>query len=183
MKRHLLFVLLLINYALYAQSTTTTHRTQFGIRAGASFSVKYGSALFHMPEYTRIGLTPSVFLRFPLSNHLALIPELSYVKQGFRVGEIPIYSDCITFNLVSTIRLGITKSNLSIGPYVSYLVDKSVYTPQEKALEVGGLIGIGFDLSKHLSLDCRYHTSGQVWEFDYGLLRNTFLDLSLGFYF
>lgn len=183
MKRYLLFVLLLINYALYAQSTTKKRGTQFGIRAGASFSVKYGSALFHMPEYTRMGLTPSVFLRFPLSNNVALIPELSYVKQGFRVGEVPIYSDCINLNLASTIRLGVTDSYLSVGPYVSYLLHKSIYTPKEKNLEFGGLIGIGFELNKHLNLDCRYHTSAEIWEFDYGLLRNTFLDLSLAYHF
>jgi len=152
---------------------------QFGIRMGYTFSGKYGSSFFHMPQYSRLELSPGIFMRFPLSKDFSLSSEINYVQKGFRIDSVQVYSDCIRLNLLSNIRLGITKTHLTLGPFVSYLLHKSIHTPQEKSLELGGTIGLGFELSQRLRLESRYHASSEIWEFDYGLLRNTFLEISL----
>lgn len=183
MSRSTLLLLLLVIYASKTSSFAQKLHPTLGLRTGISFSSKYGSALFHMPQYSRVGFSPGLFVHLPLSEDATFVPELSYVKQGFRVDDVQIYSDCLQLNLLTNIRLGITHTYITLGPYVSYLLNKSIHTPQEKSIELGGIVGLGFELGTHLTLDTRYHSSSQEWPFDYGLLRNTFVDVSLGYHF
>jgi outer membrane protein with beta-barrel domain len=149
---------------------------RFGIKGGLNFSNLYT----HDADHTkmRTGFNAGLFAKLPLTNYLAVQPEIYYTSKGAEVTYNSIFADGTAgFHLnyieVPLMIVGnITENfNVQAGPYASFLIsgkaknesnvtlfdfEENLNTDDYNTFEAGLAIGAGLDF-KAVSLGLRYN--------------------------
>ncbi len=111
-----------------AQETTSTYDAKFGIKGGVNFSNMYTEDVDD--ENVLTGFNLGVFAKLPITNFIAIQPELYYTTKGseltynnsFAQGTAKFRMNYIEAPLLLVVNL--TKNfNIHGGGYVAYLVD------------------------------------------------------------
>lgn len=165
---------------LSAQTTTsTTREAEFGVKGGFNMSNMYTENADD--ENIIYGFNAGVYGTFPLTEHIAIQPELYFTTKG---SELDYNNNFVTgsakfrleyIQLPVMIKFNLTDNfNVHFGPYGAYLVgakiksenDQNIFEFEEELntddfekFEFGLSLGIGFDFDP-LSIGLRY---------DYGL--------------
>lgn len=167
-----------------AQTTTTSSKAsagavKFGIKAGGNFSniVKTGDDNFKT-EF-KPGFHAGIFVDIPVVDRLSFAPELVYSQKGFKttttglIGGTREYTTTTNFvDIPILAKINATPTfHITLGPQVSFLTStktkfetaNSSYEQTVKADNenlkkslVGGVIGLGFDITNKVSINGRY---------------------------
>lgn len=148
---------------------TANAQFAFGIKAGANFSNDNGNGLNGVSTSTLTGFNGGVFVKVPVTGHLAIQPELVYSGQGFKANESG-YAGTFTENYINIPVLLKYRFPMGLfietGPQLGFLMsanaklngvsasDKSNYTSTDFAWAVGA----GFHIpTTKLAVDLRYN--------------------------
>jgi hypothetical protein len=114
-----------------AQEPQESNKTQFGVKGGVNFSDLYSSDV----ESTQMlaGFNAGLFAKLPITPTLAFQPELYYTSKGayitynnlFVDGTATFKLNYVELPLLLVIRIA-DNFNISMGPYMSYLVSGKV---------------------------------------------------------
>lgn len=168
-----------------AQAQNLNPGPHFGIKGGLNLSQLFVDQPNVQDENIKAGLHFGVFSKIPITNNLALQPELLYTNQGSRVnygqstiedllgiepGEVRYNLNYIQLPVALAINLG--PLNIHAGPYLSYLVSANITDLNATDLstnqlvdlneddfhrwDYGVLVGVGVDI-QNISLGVRYN--------------------------
>ncbi len=154
---------------LYAQKLPS-----IGIKGGANFSniIRTGDSNYETDYKT--GFHAGIFVEIPIVDRLSFQPELLFSQKGFKnqgaLGELSQTTNWVEVPILA--KINATKSfNIVLGPQVSFLTKTTnkydgAFGSAEQIIEedsdnlkksiVGGVLGIGFDLTNKVSLNGRY---------------------------
>jgi len=169
--------------------TSKTSDVKFGIKGGVNFSNMYTDDVDD--ENVLTGFNLGLFAKVPITNFIALQPELNYTTKGsqltynnaFAQGKAKFKMDYIEVPLLMVVN--VTKNfNLHAGPYLAYLVHSSVSNDSDvntfdfentlnnddfNRFDAGLSAGLGFDFDM-VSVGARYNygltTVGKERDFD-----------------
>ncbi|WP_373524085.1 porin family protein [Aquiflexum sp.] len=158
---------------------------RIGIKGGVNFSQFFVDQPTVEDENMKTGVHFGIFTKIPLTNFLAIQPELLYTNVGSKVsyggsdvesllgireGEVRFNLNYIQLPLALAVNLG--PLNIHAGPYVSYLIsanvkdlktsDLSTSDPIElnkdnfNTIDYGLFAGIGFDIG-NVTVGARYN--------------------------
>ncbi|WP_373496715.1 porin family protein [Aquiflexum sp.] len=167
----------------YAQSDNPGPR--IGIKGGANFSQFFVDQPTVDDENMKVGVHFGIFSKIPITNFLAIQPELLYTNVGSKVsyggsdvesllgireGEVRFNLNYIQLPIALAVNLG--PLNLHAGPYVSYLISANVKNLQTSDLstsdpiemnkddfntiDYGVFAGLGFDVG-NVTIGARYN--------------------------
>ncbi|MEO8515373.1 MAG: porin family protein [Flavobacterium sp.] len=169
--------------------TSKTSDVKFGIKGGVNFSNMYTDDVDD--ENVLTGFTLGLFAKAPITNFIALQPELNFTTKGseltynnaFAQGKAKFRMDYIEVPLLLVVN--VTKNfNIHGGPYLAYLIHSSVKNDSDvnsfdfentlnnddfNRFDAGLSGGLGFDFDM-LSFGARYNygltTVGKERNFD-----------------
>ena len=172
-------VALLFAGLVNAQSTKTSSIPSFGVKGGVSFAniIKTDNSNFQTDYNT--GFNAGVFVNIPIISPLSFQPELMFSQKGYKSsrtgflgdGTLKQTTNWIEIPLLAKISPG-SKFNIVVGPQVSFLTkttnkyDGTFSSSQQTKYEndankfkksiLGGVVGLGVDLTSNVSLNGRY---------------------------
>lgn len=119
------FLLFLLSLAL------TTADAQLGIKAGMNVSSLTQTDELISNKSGRTGWNAGISYRLPISNALAIQPELLYIERGtefdieFSIFRTEIESEFkyVEIPVLAYLKLGDLPINVHVGPYFGYLAD------------------------------------------------------------
>jgi len=189
----------------YRRPVDDFYRVKFGIVAGANISniVNINNANFN--TNTIVGWNVGASLDIPIVRPLSFEGEVLFSQKGYKAytadGDFTQRTNWIDVPLLAKFQLA-PAFNLVVGPQISFLtstkntyrsgfnsVSEEVYTRDADGFNkslVGGVIGVGIDLSPNVELRGRYtldlqdNSSDGVTYPDY---RNQVFQVGLGFKF
>jgi len=160
-------------------STASAGAVKFGIKAGGNFAniVKTGDDNFKT-EF-KPGFHAGIFVNIPVVDRFSFAPELVYSQKGYKNSSTNILGSpreySVTTNFIELpllAKINATPAfHFVIGPQVSFLSSttekfetaNSAYEQTVKADNknlkkslVGGVIGLGFDITNKVSINGRY---------------------------
>jgi len=167
---------LLISITHFSTNAQDSNPVRFGIKAGLNFSTLYAKDA--EDTKMRTGFNVGLFTKLPISNYVAIQPELYYTSKGGEVTYGNTYVDGTAGFHLNYIELplifvgNITKVfNVHAGPYIAFLINGKVKNESNVSLfdfednldtddyntfESGFAIGAGVDL-KAFSCGARYY--------------------------
>lgn len=147
--------------------TTSYAQVNFGIRGGLNLS-DYSN----LDSDKKTDLYFGVLLSIKLGDLYTLQPELIYSKEGVKLkGEYNrINSNTITANFFSLAMINkfsvANKAHIVVGPYFDIRMDENVdynnnnnnyyYDSATNGVDIGFIVGLGFDVTKNLTLEARF---------------------------
>ncbi len=171
-----LIFLIGISQFVFSQTPMNTSKLKLGLKGGVNFSNLYTQNVEDNNVLT--GLNVGVFAKLPITESLAIQPELLYTTKGAKLtynnyfvnGTAKFNLNYIELPILLVINL---TENFSIhtGPYVAYLVDgKATNDAQGTLLDIeqnlnnedytkidtGLVLGLGFD-SGPIGIGARYN--------------------------
>jgi len=172
-------VALLFAGLVNAQSTKMGGTPSFGVKGGVSFAniIKTDNSNFQTDYNT--GFNAGVFVNIPIISPLSFQPELMFSQKGYKSsrtgflgdGTLKQTTNWIEIPLLAKISPG-SKFNIVVGPQVSFLTkttnkyDGTFSSSQQTKYEndankfkksiLGGVVGLGVDLTSNVSLNGRY---------------------------
>ena len=172
------FVLLVAGGA-NAQTKDVKNNLSFGIKGGANFSniIKTDNSDFSTDFTT--GFNAGIFLSIPIVDRLSFQPELMFSLKGYQSyrnnllgsGTLTQTTNWLEVPILARIEAA-RGFNVYVGPQVSFLTkttnkyDGNFGSSEQTTIEsdadrfknsiVGGVLGIGIDLSPKVSLNGRY---------------------------
>ncbi|MBC8083242.1 MAG: PorT family protein [Hymenobacter sp.] len=163
----------LILCLLGAMGTVSAQHARFGLKAGLNAST---CSRVSKPDY-RVGATAGIFLRQPLSAHLALQPELLYEQRGVRLtqegslgwegsGGYFVHQEGSRFHYLSMpvlMRGQVGKFFALAGPQLSFLAAARRRTTTEYVLPYDNGIVLPYPPSESIGSMASY----QRWELGY----------------
>lgn len=181
MKKTLLIVLFLLGGIC---SHTYAQGIRWGLKGGLAVGTPYGTSIIRTPETSRIGFNAGVFVNIPINVDVLVSPEITYIQKGFTYNGTNVFSDYLQFATTLKVNMGDAPFYTTFGPFVSYLPQVNELAPQQKSLEAGGILGLGYRFSEQVSLEGRYQFSNHIWESPViERFRNAALDVSLSYLF
>lgn len=116
------------------------------------------------------GLLAGAFLSFPLSERLAVQPEVQYSQLGTKYAfqQTRVHLDEVTVPLLVKLFLAKRLLNVHVGPQIGFVTRAKYETDdgttktttdvrsQYHAADYGAVVGIGVNLPLRLTLDIRY---------------------------
>lgn len=157
-----------------------TKGPSIGVKGGANFSniIKTGDSNFETGSTT--GFHAGVFLNIPIVDRLSFQPELLFSQKGYETESTGLFINRTfkqTTNWIDVPILAMIhatpKFHIVLGPQVSFLTKtKNEYNGTFGSAEqtkyeddsdkfkksiVGGVAGIGFDITNNISLNGRYN--------------------------
>ncbi|MDB5121206.1 MAG: hypothetical protein JWN56_2424 [Sphingobacteriales bacterium] len=185
MKKAFILAISLLTAGVANSQTTTTSSTassgavKFGIKAGANFAniVKTGDDNFKT-EF-KPGFHAGIFVDIPVVDRLSFAPELLYSQKGYKTSGTSLlggpYDYSVTTNFIDVpilAKINATPAfHITLGPQVSFLTStttkfKSANSQYQETIDeenknlkkslVGGVIGLGFDITNKVSINGRY---------------------------
>ena len=167
-----IMVLSISHFSTIAQDSNPV---RFGIKGGINFSTLYAKNADDTKM--RTGFNVGLFTKLPVSNYVAIQPELYFTTKGAEVKYSKSYVDGTAGFHLNYIELplmfvgNITKIfNIHAGPYVAFLIngkvknesnvslfdfEDNIDTDDYNTFETGFAIGAGIDL-RALSFGARY---------------------------
>lgn len=165
--------------SISAQTTTqktTSSESSFGIKGGVNFSNMYTEDVDD--ENMLTGFNAGIFAELPISNNIAIRPELNYTTKGAELkydnalttGAGKFSLGYVELPLLLQAKLGNTFS-LHVGPYAAYLVDAKITNKSTNGtfdfennlneddfnrLEAGIAAGLGLDFD-NFGIGARYN--------------------------
>lgn len=159
-----------------AQETGTTKEAKFGIKGGVNFSNMYTEDVDD--ENVLTGFNLGLFAKFPITDNIAIQPELYYTTKGseltynnaFAEGTAKFRMNYIEAPLLLVFNLT-ENFNIQGGGYVAYLVDgkatndsnNNLFDSDEtldnddfNKIDAGLAVGVGLDIST-FSVGARYN--------------------------
>lgn len=158
----------------YAQKTSLNN-AQLGIKGGINFSNMYTKDVDQNNMLT--GFNIGVFAKMPVTNFLAIQPELYFTTKGAEVTYNNSFVDGTVkyrlnyVELPVLVMINLTKNfNLNFGPYAGYLIsgvvknqssinlfdfENNINVDDFNRLEAGLTAGIGIDI-KNVGIGMRY---------------------------
>lgn len=158
---------------------------RFGIKAGLNASQLYVDQPNVEDENMKIGFNFGIFTKVPITNFLALQPEVLYTNVGSKLtyggsdlenlfgiesGEVRFNLNYIQVPLALAVNIG--PLNVHAGPYVSYLLSANVRdwnsselngtnvqeleTSDFNRMDYGVVVGAGFDIQQ-FTIGARYN--------------------------
>jgi hypothetical protein len=168
--------LLLISITHFSTKAQDSNPIRFGVKAGINFSSLYAKDADDTKM--RTGFNVGLFTKLPISNYVAIQPELYYTTKGGEVTYSKSYVDGTAGFHLNYIELpllfvgNITKTfNVHAGPYVAFLINGKVKNESNVSLfdfednlntddyntfETGFALGAGVDLGV-FSFGARYN--------------------------
>lgn len=175
-KISIVFIMLLGFAASLNAQVTEAFKPQVGIKGGANFSNLYTDDVDDNNVLT--SFNAGIFTSFPLSNFIAIQPELLYSRKGaelvydnaFATGTAKFKLNYIELPILLKINLA-KNLNIHAGPYFAYLVDAQVTNESDSGnfdfednydnddfnkFDTGLAAGVGIDLD-NLGIGLRYN--------------------------
>lgn len=168
--------LLLIFITIASTKAQDSNPVRFGIKGGVNFSTFYAKDVDNTKM--RTGFNAGLFAKLPLSNYIAVQPELYYITKGAEVTYNGTFVDGTAGFRLNYIELpimfvgNITKNfNVQAGPYAAFLINGKVKnesnvnlfnfednlnTDDYNTFEAGAAIGAGIDINA-VSFGVRYN--------------------------
>jgi len=168
--------LLLIGTTHFSTKAQDSNPVRFGIKGGVNFSSLYAKNA--EDTKMRTGFNIGLFTKLPISNFVAIQPELYYTAKGAEVSYSTTFVDGTAgfhFNYIELPLMfvgNITKTfNVHAGPYVAFLIngkvknesnvslfdfEDNIDTDDYNTFETGFAVGAGIDL-RALSFGIRYN--------------------------
>ncbi|MBU0696781.1 MAG: PorT family protein [Bacteroidetes bacterium] len=172
--------LFIVAFALLVASKVSAQKgPSFGIKGGLSFSniIKTDDSNFKTNYQT--GFNAGAFLTIPIVDRLAFQPELMFSQKGYKSDRSGILGSGTLTQTTNWIEIPILAKveaakgfSIYLGPEVSFLTkttnkyDGTFSSSQKTTYEsdadkfkksiLGGVLGVGIDLSNKLSLNGRY---------------------------
>ncbi|MBK0381487.1 PorT family protein [Pedobacter sp. SD-b] len=175
MKKLFITSFALLFAGLVNAQSTKSGLPSFGIKGGVNFAniIKTDN-----PDYKtdyNTGFNAGVFVNIPIISPLSFQPELMFSQKGFKstqtLGTVTQTTNWIEVPILAKISPG-NGFNIVIGPQVSFLTktnnkfEGSFTTSEQTKYEndadkfkksiLGGVVGIGFDLTSRLGINGRY---------------------------
>ena len=170
---------LLVAGGANAQTSDVKNKLSFGIKGGVNFSniIKTDNSDFSTDFTT--GFNAGIFLSIPIVDRLSFQPELMFSQKGYQSyrnnllgsGTLTQTTNWIEVPILARIEAA-RGFNVYVGPQVSFLTkttnkyDGNFGSSEQTTIEsdadrfknsiVGGVLGIGIDLSPKVSLNGRY---------------------------
>lgn len=152
----------------------------FGVKGGANFSniIKTGDSDFETGSTT--GFHAGIFLNIPIVDRLSFQPEALFSQKGYETESTGLFADRSFKQTTNWIDIPILamihatpKFHIVLGPQVSFLTkttnefngtfgstEQTRYEDDSDKFKksiVGGVAGIGFDITNNISLNGRYN--------------------------
>ncbi len=156
--------------------TSDSSKFKFGVKGGVNFSNLYTQNVESNNVLT--GFNAGVFAKLPITESLAIQPELLYTTKGAKLtynnyfvnGTAKFNLNYIELPVLLVINLT-ENFNIHVGPYVAYLVDSNAINDSQGTLfdiqsnlknedynkfDTGLAIGVGYDADK-IGFGVRYN--------------------------
>jgi hypothetical protein len=182
---YLALIPLLLSGVTIAHAQSNNPGPKIGIKAGLNLSQLYVDQPNAEDEKMKLGLNFGVFGKIPISNFLAVQPEVLYSNVGSKIryggsnleNALGIEPGEVRFNLnyiqvPVALAANVGPLNLHAGPYLSYLLSANVKdlksanlnptdvvdldTDDFNRLDYGVLFGVGFDV-QGVTIGARYN--------------------------
>src|SRR5690606_5086501 len=182
---YLALIPLLLSGVTIAHAQSNNPGPKIGIKAGLNLSQLYVDQPNAEDENMKLGLKVGVFGKIPISNFLAVQPEVLYSNVGSKItyggsnleNALGIEPGEVRFNLnyiqvPVALAANVGPLNLHAGPYLSYLLSANVKdlksanlnptdvvdldTEDFNRLDYGVLFGVGFDV-QGVTIGARYN--------------------------
>ncbi|MBC7912896.1 MAG: PorT family protein [Pyrinomonadaceae bacterium] len=160
-------------------ATVLVNAQSFGVRGGVNFSNMIRTGDDDADTEFKTGFHAGVTMDIPLVDRLSFAPEVMYSQKGYKTSRSGLLGGDNTFTVNTNfieipILLKIKAAsgfNIHLGPQISFLTSttttfdngsdaykRTVNEENEKLRKnlIGGVLGVGFDLSKKASLVARY---------------------------
>ncbi|HLW19226.1 MAG TPA: porin family protein [Cyclobacteriaceae bacterium] len=182
---NLALVVLMLGGIPFAHGQSNNPGPKIGIKGGLNLSQLYVDQPNAEDENMKLGLNVGVFGKIPISNFLAVQPEVLYSNVGSKItyggsnlenalgiepGEVRFNLNYIQVPVALAVNVG--PLNLHAGPYLSYLLSANVKdlesanlnttnvvdldTDDFNRLDYGLLFGVGFDV-QGVTIGARYN--------------------------
>ena len=182
---HMTLVILVLGGIPFAHGQSNNPGPKIGIKAGLNLSQFYVDQPNAEDESMKLGLNFGVFGKIPISNFLAVQPEVLYSNVGSKItyggsdlenvlgiepGEVRFNLNYVQVPVALAVNVG--PLNLHAGPYLSYLLSANVKdlkssdlnttdvvdldTDDFNRLDYGLLFGVGFDV-QGVTIGARYN--------------------------
>lgn len=207
MKKQLLIFACLgfITSALAQEKETNSKKITYGIKAGLNLSSQSG--YFSNDTKSKLNYHVGFFAELRLSEKFAIQPELHYSVQGAEFDiESNLFGNFVISDTYRYINVPIMakyfvteKLSAEVGPQIGYLVSAerdfnlssfSTDLTGGARVDFGVNFGLGYKLSKHLSVGARYNLgltevtgTPTVQQKGSGKLKNSVFQASIGYSF
>ncbi|MFV8271362.1 porin family protein [Flavobacterium sp. GT2N3] len=174
--KKLIFASLVVTCLTLTSASAQDNATKFGVKGGVNFSNLYTDDVYDNNVLT--GFNVGFFAKLPLSNNIALQPEISYTGKGAEL----VYSNALVsgtaqfkldyIELPLLLVVNVTKNfNIHAGPYAAYMVsakttnksdsgsynfEDNIDTNNFNRFDAGLAGGVGIDLEA-ISFGVRYN--------------------------
>ena len=160
-------------------STASVGAVKFGVKAGVNLAniIKTGDNNFKT-EF-KPGFHAGIFVDIPVVDRLSFAPELVYSQKGYKTTGTSLLGGAYDYNVTTNFidvpilaKINATPAfHIVLGPQVSFLTStttkyqsgssqyQQTINNENKNLKkslVGGVIGLGFDISNKVSINGRY---------------------------
>ncbi|WP_276499863.1 porin family protein [Pontibacter litorisediminis] len=177
-------ILLLLN-AAQAKAQSDSPGPKIGVKAGLNFSQLYVGQPNAEDENTKLGYHFGVFGKIPVTDFLAIQPEVLYTNVGSKItyggsdiadvlgiepGEVRFNLNYVQVPVALAINIG--PLNVHAGPYLAYLLSanvkdlkksdlstkdiKDLETDDFNRMDFGVMGGVGFDV-RNVTVGARYN--------------------------
>ncbi len=171
--------ILLIAGGANAQTIAVKNTPSFGIKGGANFSniIKTDNSNFKTNYVT--GFNAGIFISIPVVDRLSFQPELMFSQKGYQSNNRGVLGNSTLTQTTNWIEVPILAKieaakgfNLYVGPQVSFLTkttnkyEGTFGSSEQTTIEndadkfkksiLGGILGVGFDITSKVSLNGRY---------------------------
>ena len=182
---YMTLVALVLGGVPFAQGQSNNPGPKIGIKGGLNLSQLYVDQPNAEDENMKLGLNVGVFGKIPISNFLAVQPEVLYSNVGSKVtyggsnlantlgiepGEVRFNLNYVQVPVALAVNVG--PLNVHAGPYLSYLISANVKdlksanlnptnvvaleTDDFNRVDYGLLFGVGFDV-QGVTIGARYN--------------------------
>lgn len=171
----------------------------YGIKAGANFSVQSEIAEYFSNEGIKPGLSVGAFGNINVNNWLGLQAEVNYDQKGSKEDGITKQYDYLTVPVLAKISLGkgdLTdmQFNINVGPYAGYLLNaesesEGVTTDMKdntNDFEFGTILGFGMKYpiaNNNIVFDLRLGLGLTAYDKNNSDPKNKYIGVTLGYEF
>ena len=179
-------------------SVSRAQNSSFGLKAGLNMANLTSEPEGHSYDI-KTGVAMGGFLTYPLSDDIALQPELLYTQKGNEIESLDYSSgggdyattviklDYIEIPILAKYSISPGESAcpfVFVGPSIGILMGAKVDSEDLKdfckSTDIGLVLGGGVELESGVSIDLRYDM-GMTKAFDEGNSKNTVISLMVGY--
>ena len=179
MKKLFITAVAIVAVTFTQAQTKSSSLPSFGIKGGVNFSniIKTDNSNFQTDYAT--GFNAGVFVNVPIVSVLSFQPELMFSQKGYKSSRTGLLGDGTFTQTTNWIEVPIlakispsSSFNIYVGPQISFLTrtknkyDGDFSSSQQTKYEddankfkksiLGGIVGLGFDLTPKVSINGRY---------------------------